>query len=216
VRGRRLTSLLAAYGMMGALACALGALWGRPVPLWHPAPRGELDDHADLVSLVLGVVAAVATIVATRVFLDRTAWAKALRTELRTALRGGSGEGPSGLSLILLGVLSGLSEELLFRGALQPVCGFWITSIGFGLLHVGPSRTFLPWTVWAIVMGLILGAMFEWTGSLLGPIVAHATINAVNLRTVAEHDARFDEGGDGRLAPPRLVAKRPPRGHGGG
>jgi hypothetical protein len=37
-------------------------------------------------------------------------------------------------------------------------------------------------------MGLMLGAMFQLTGSLVGPLVAHALINGFNLQYLREHD----------------------------
>jgi membrane protease YdiL (CAAX protease family) len=37
-------------------------------------------------------------------------------------------------------------------------------------------------------MGLGLGAIFELTGSLLGPLLAHAIVNALNLGFLRDHD----------------------------
>jgi membrane protease YdiL (CAAX protease family) len=37
-------------------------------------------------------------------------------------------------------------------------------------------------------MGLLFGALFLATGSLLGPIVAHVAINVVNLRFLRDTD----------------------------
>ena len=41
---------------------------------------------------------------------------------------------------------------------------------------------------WATVMGLLFGILFAATGSLVGPIVAHAIINAANLRFLRDND----------------------------
>jgi hypothetical protein len=38
------------------------------------------------------------------------------------------------------------------------------------------------------VVGLALGAIFALTGSLLGAILAHALINAINLAYLKSHD----------------------------
>jgi membrane protease YdiL (CAAX protease family) len=38
------------------------------------------------------------------------------------------------------------------------------------------------WAIWATVMGVLFAALFLATGSLLGPILAHAAINVANLR----------------------------------
>jgi hypothetical protein len=42
--------------------------------------------------------------------------------------------------------------------------------------------------VWATVMGLLFGCVFAATGSLAGPIVAHAMINGANLRFLRDND----------------------------
>lgn len=202
---RRIALALIAYACMALAALGLGAWQGRPIPLAHPAPWLELGHLAHAWSAGAGLALAAVTIGSTRVLLERAGWARALRAQFRTVL-----EGAGGGQLLLLGLASGLAEELLFRGAIQPWAGFALTSIGFGLVHVGPTRTFLPWTIWATVMGLALGAIFEATGSLAGPVLAHVLVNAVNLRAIVLHDARIDHG-DGRLQPPRLVASRGPR-----
>ncbi len=80
-----------------------------------------------------------------------------------------------------LAVMSGLGEELLFRGALQPQVGLVWASLLFGLAHFVPRREFLLWTLFAIVAGALLGALYIGTGNLLAPILAHVTINAINL-----------------------------------
>jgi membrane protease YdiL (CAAX protease family) len=201
VSHQRIFVALIAYASMALVACGLGTWLGRPFPVRHPAPWWDLGSCAEVVSIGLGLGVALVTVLSTRWLLARTAWARALRRELRTLL-----EGATGRQLVLLGVFSGIAEELLFRGAIQPVAGLTLTSIGFGLLHVGRSRAFLPWTIWAIAMGFVLGGIFEATGVLAGPILAHVLINAVNLRTIVFHDARLDEG-DGRPPAPRLVTR---------
>jgi membrane protease YdiL (CAAX protease family) len=50
----------------------------------------------------------------------------------------------------------------------------------------GPSRWI--WVSWAFLVGLALGALFELTGSLLGPLAAHALVNGVNLSFLKNHD----------------------------
>lgn len=83
--------------------------------------------------------------------------------------------------LILLSVFSGTGEESFFRGALQPELGLVATALLFGLLHVGPDRRYLVWTVWAVGAGFLLGALYQWTGGILAPITAHVLHNAATL-----------------------------------
>jgi membrane protease YdiL (CAAX protease family) len=83
--------------------------------------------------------------------------------------------------LILISVMSGVGEEALFRGALQPILGVVITSLLFGALHVGPDRRYLVWTLWAVGAGFLFGALYEWTGGTLAPATAHVLHNATTL-----------------------------------
>ena len=86
--------------------------------------------------------------------------------------------------LVWLGVLPGLSEELLFRGVMLPALGFnWIalilSSLLFGVLHLSGADQW-PYVVWATVVGFILGYSALMTGNLLVPIVAHTVTNLVS------------------------------------
>jgi len=89
---------------------------------------------------------------------------------------------------VTLGIASAVSEELFFRGLLATVIGLVASSLAFGLLHQmrGPARW--AWAAWATVMGLLFGVLFFATGSLLGPMVAHAAINVANLRFIRDTD----------------------------
>ncbi|MEO1132386.1 MAG: CPBP family intramembrane glutamic endopeptidase [Cyanobacteria bacterium J06639_1] len=86
--------------------------------------------------------------------------------------------------VIWLGVLPGLSEELLFRGValaaigLTPL-GVAITSIIFGSLHLLDFDQW-PYGVWAAVIGIALGTSAIATGNLLVPVVAHVAANALS------------------------------------
>lgn len=91
---------------------------------------------------------------------------------------------PSSLAIAVLAVSSAVGEEILFRGALQPLLGFWITALLFGLLHGGSSRRFRLWTVFAMAAGLLLGWLATYTENLLAPILCHMTINYFNLHLV--------------------------------
>jgi hypothetical protein len=82
---------------------------------------------------------------------------------------------------LALAALSGIGEELFFRGALQGSIGIWWASAIFALLHTGPGRAFRIWTLLAAAAGLALGSLVLWRGNLLAAIVAHASFNAVGL-----------------------------------
>lgn len=85
--------------------------------------------------------------------------------------------------LIWLGLLPGLSEELLFRGVILPSLGLnesglLISSLCFGILHLSSLQQW-PYAVWATLIGLLLGSSALVTGNLLVPIVAHIATNLI-------------------------------------
>ena len=80
-----------------------------------------------------------------------------------------------------LALASGIGEEALFRGMLQPLVGLIPTAILFGIIHIGPARRYLWWTASALLYGVVLGLLFEWGQGLIAPIVAHVVLNGVNL-----------------------------------
>jgi membrane protease YdiL (CAAX protease family) len=90
---------------------------------------------------------------------------------------------------ISLALISGFSEELFFRGAVQGTLGFTVALVVFTLLHTGPGRAFRLWTGFAALAGALLGGLMIWRGNLLAPVAAHALVNAVNLRRLARHGA---------------------------
>jgi uncharacterized protein len=94
--------------------------------------------------------------------------------------------GPAGWpAVVLAAVASGVAEECLFRGAVQSTLGLVLASLLFAACHLVPDRRFLPWTAFALLAGLGLGALFLWRESLVAPIVAHFTINLINLKMLA-------------------------------
>ncbi|CAD5976755.1 hypothetical protein PCC9214_04227 [Planktothrix tepida] len=83
--------------------------------------------------------------------------------------------------LIWLGLLPGLSEELLFRGVMLSDLGLTplalvVSSIAFGVLHFSGSQQW-PYVIWAIIVGFLLGYSAIATGNLLVPIIAHIFTN---------------------------------------
>ena len=58
----------------------------------------------------------------------------------------------------------------------------------FGLVHQLPGPSRWVWAGWAFGVGLVLGIIFQLTGSLLGPLAAHALVNGVNLTFLKHYD----------------------------
>ena len=83
--------------------------------------------------------------------------------------------------LIWLGLLPGLSEELLFRGVMLPAFGLdnialIASSLSFGILHLNGKEQW-SYVVWATIVGMFLGYSALVTGNLLVPVIAHILTN---------------------------------------
>jgi membrane protease YdiL (CAAX protease family) len=75
-------------------------------------------------------------------------------------------------AIIFLGVLAGVVEETLFRGALLPRFGIVVTAILFAALHIQYAVSFA--TLEVFVLGLGLGWLRVRSGSTLTCMVTHA------------------------------------------
>lgn len=88
------------------------------------------------------------------------------------------------LSLLVIGMMPGISEELLFRGYVQTrftqrwgvVVSVVLTSIMFGAYHMDAVQG-----TFAAVMGLYLGAIAERAGSIVPAMIAHAANNTFGV-----------------------------------
>lgn len=103
------------------------------------------------------------------------------------------GWGPERVLLISFAVIGApVAEEIIFRGMVQTSLGQTIgwqrrwtsivlASVLFSLIHFG-----VPWQslVALFLISLVFGYLYERTGSLLTPIVAHVVFNAVNIALV--------------------------------
>lgn len=164
------------YGVLLAVAWGWAAVMGRS-PWFASAEAAQRG--VELLDLVLGLVTG-ALVVAVSAALTRTGWGAALSRALGTLL------GPlTRRDCLVLAVLSGVGEEAFFRGALQPQVGLVAASVIFGLAHLVPRRDLAPWCLFSFAAGLLLGLLFERTGNLLAPGVAHVVVNAVNLRLLS-------------------------------
>jgi len=98
---------------------------------------------------------------------------------IRTVLEGGLG---MSFNLVMLALVPGICEELLFRGYAQrqferasgPVGGILLSGVLFGLYHLRPSQV-LP----LVVLGLFLAYLTWRTGSLWPAILVHVLHNGL-------------------------------------
>ncbi|WP_134683264.1 CPBP family intramembrane glutamic endopeptidase [Brevibacillus migulae] len=79
-------------------------------------------------------------------------------------------------STFLVCVYVGLSEEWLFRGAIQPLLGNGWTSLLFAAIHVRYLRK--PILLGSVFgTSLLLGWLFQYSQGLLAPIIAHSLLD---------------------------------------
>ena len=171
----RASMVIGLYGAMALVALVIAA--GRGDPDLY---RFATEPHWPLLAgPIVGFLVGLGVVGLSRVATRHFAWARYLHTSFRDLL------GPlTGREIVILALASSIGEEALFRGALLPWMGVWPQGIVFALLHVGPGKRFLPWTISALVLGIAFGWLAVWTGNLGGPIAAHFAINFFNLRYI--------------------------------
>jgi uncharacterized protein len=171
--------LLFAFLGEGALLL-IGLLWMllRDLPFaWSDTPRVPLATAAALgLSTAFGLAAI--QFVLLRLVPERGP-VRALRRLYRELLFP-LFRGSTPLEILVISVLAGIGEEVLFRGAMQPEWGLIATSLVFGLFHVG-GRLTVALGIWAACTGALLGWLTIATGGLLAPIVAHIAYDALAL-----------------------------------
>lgn len=82
--------------------------------------------------------------------------------------------------IIFIAVMSGIGEEILFRGWIQTYMGIVTASILFGLIHIW-GKEGIGYGVYAVGMGFILGYLYSYTGNLWAPVLAHTVNNFLGL-----------------------------------
>ncbi|MEM6926503.1 MAG: CPBP family intramembrane glutamic endopeptidase [Myxococcota bacterium] len=85
-------------------------------------------------------------------------------------------------SSLLVAAASALGEELLFRAVLQEQLGALVGIVLFAAAHVPVERDLWLWPVLALGAGALFAGLYEVTGAVLAPAIAHFLINAINLR----------------------------------
>ena len=91
-----------------------------------------------------------------------------------------NGDNPIIVQLLVLGILTPILEEVLFRGIIykrlktyyEVTIAAYIASIIFGIAHFN-----LIQGLYAFIMGIVLIYLYEKTGSLITAICAHCTAN---------------------------------------
>jgi membrane protease YdiL (CAAX protease family) len=84
----------------------------------------------------------------------------------------------------VLGASTGIGEELMFRGAIQPRFGIILTSALWALLHTQYQFSFVILGLFGI--GILFGLIRKYVGTT-AVVIAHAVYNiaVVSLQTIA-------------------------------
>jgi membrane protease YdiL (CAAX protease family) len=112
-------------------------------------------------------------------------------------------------TLLAMALLAGVCEEIVFRGWLQAVAGLWLTSFIFSLAHFPPTayrwRHPVTWGMVALYfpVSLAIGALFDWRGNLLAPIVTHMVSDALGLLLIVRVLAARRRDADAPAAAPQ-------------
>lgn len=89
------------------------------------------------------------------------------------------------LAFVVVAILPGIGEELLFRGLLQNAVhrwsknthiAIWVSAFLFSAIHM-QFYGLVP----RMVLGALFGYLYVWSGNLWYPIIAHITNNGLSL-----------------------------------
>jgi uncharacterized protein len=156
------------YGSLAVIAALWCGIRGFDVRILGASPG---------VSVLLGVITAACTVSLGLIAYRFIPTLREISEELAPRLV----DGAASTNLVLVAIFSGVGEEAFFRGALQQEFGLVVASLLFGLAHIGPDRRYLVWTAWAVLAGFVFGYLYETSGGLLAPIIAHSGHNAATL-----------------------------------
>lgn len=132
-----------------------------------------------------------------------------------TLLRSNTSVAALVLNVLIIGVLAGFSEELLFRGCFQrllstggmnPHAAIWLVAAIFSAFHF-QLFGFLP----RMLLGAYFGYLLLWTRSLWAPILAHTFNNTVYVVAAwvalrRDPSAPLESESAGELYPTVLIA----------
>lgn len=166
------------YSLMAIVACVIA--WARRGQLPIVLPERELATVLTSASIGLGTALLVhgASELLERFF----EWARILRAGMQRMI----GDLTLGRAAVYA-TFSALGEELLFRGLLLPEWGLVVSSLLFGAMHIGPDRSYLPWTIMATLTGFIFGGITLYTGDITAAVLAHMTVNYAAFVSMLAH-----------------------------
>jgi hypothetical protein len=212
VGGETVTRMRAAVLLQDVLIFILPVVLTVLIAAWHPWRFIGVDRAPTGHSLITTLVTMVVAIPAMNCIV---AWNNGIHfpdsmAELERVLRlfessagtmidsllGGIGVGDLVISILIIGVLTGVSEELFFRGALQSILmrmfrnkhvAIWVAAIVFSTIHM-QFFGFVP----RMLLGAFFGYLYWWSGSIWLSVAAHAFNNSLVVLTMWLAQRGFD------------------------
>lgn len=170
----------------------------RPMAFLKVDRQPRLSSSAMVVFIILVAIPAMNMLIKWNEGLHLPASMASLEKFLRNAeasagttinmLIGEVGVGDMLISVLLVGILTGISEELFFRGGLQSILqalfrnhhlAIWTTAFVFSAIHL-QFFGFFP----RLLMGAFFGYLVWWSGSLWLSVIAHAVNNSLVVITL--------------------------------
>ncbi|MEX2657089.1 MAG: CPBP family intramembrane glutamic endopeptidase [Balneolales bacterium] len=150
----------------------------------HEAPLASLFDHGFNIKVqgLAGAVCGLAAALLIGLVMFRTPVSVVLRDYM--IVDAVADMRFSGFDRVQVSLFAGIGEELLFRGALQPLLGIWVTSVLFVGLHgyfKFASVKHLAFGGMMFALSVGLGSLYEWAG-LAAAMAAHAVYDFVMLQ----------------------------------
>lgn len=106
------------------------------------------------------------------------------------------------LGMLVISILPGIGEEIMFRGVLQnslhrwtknPHIAIWVSAFIFGAIHM-QFFGLVP----RMMLGAVFGYLYVWSGNIWYPIIAHAINNGIGVTIayvtqISDSDLNLDE-----------------------
>ena len=89
------------------------------------------------------------------------------------------------MNIIIIAIMAGIGEELMFRGVIQKILIGWTKNIHLGILYTAIIFSAIHFQFYGFVprmiLGMVLGYLYIWSKSLWVPVIAHAINNALTV-----------------------------------
>ena len=179
-KGIEFSQLFTSSGILMLVAFVASILSG------YPKELGEIGVKPFLIGSFFGVILFVLMMFVGRYLQRHVSSYYDLIVELRALF-----SNLSWLAIVVISVMAGVSEELLFRGVIQsylvsvsnPWFGIIISASLFGVMHFY-NRLYIVLT---LIVGLFIGWLYHETQSLLLVVVLHSVYDVLAFASIVKY-----------------------------